>query len=365
MKRIYIISTILILTILAFCSCDTPTFNNDTESNPTIYDVYSSSFEISDYDFKTYTTIPVSSSSKASTKSYSFNIEASCDYSLLEYTVEMRFYSSQNKLLFSDSITSRPDKDADESFEADIKISDDVYKNTYKVDVYFTGESYETPKSSTQKAISLDFCSVSFYDEGNLLLESRVKSGTTITENQIITPPKSGHAFLGWYVDRQLSNSAVFPMEIKSHTKFYANWLKTEQTINCKSTVIKDWSGNNSSAAYSITPSGFDFEQLSKEGYYLKIKITYDVYYEKDYDVPLGIGYAGSPKYEAYLYNSKKYLSVDEDMSTTTSTKTRTIEVTISAADMMNEKITLEFSTDNIQNLIYFKNIVVEYKCIK
>ena len=47
---------------------------------------------------------------------------------------------------------------------------------------------------------------------------------------------------------------------------------------------------------YDITPTGFDYDKLEKSGYRIKIKVTYDVYYKKDYDVPFDVGYASLPK---------------------------------------------------------------------
>ncbi len=95
----------------------------------------------------------------------------------------------------------------------------------------------------------------------------------------------------------------------------------------------------------------------------MKIIVTYQVYYEKDYDVPLGIGYAGAPEYNASLINSKNYGDVDEDMPTSTSASYRSLEWILNISDLKNEQLRLIFNTDNIQNIVYFKNITVSYTC--
>ena len=88
-------------------------------------------------------------------------------------------------------------------------------------------------------------------------------------------------------------------------------------------------------------------------------------YYKKDYDVPFDIGYAGSPKYEVSIYNSDLKGVLDEDMSTSKTTKTRTIKIEDYTTNLKNTKLRLTFSTDNIQNIIYFKNITVQYTCVR
>ena len=97
----------------------------------------------------------------------------------------------------------------------------------------------------------------------------------------------------------------------------------------------------------------------------IDIKVTYDVYYEKDYDILWDIGYAGSPKYEISLYHSNNTGTFYKDQSTNKTAKTRTIEGSILISDIGNDTMKLSFSTNNIQNIIYFENIVVKYECVK
>ena len=104
-------------------------------------------------------------------------------------------------------------------------------------------------------------------------------------------------------------------------------------------------------------------EELEKKGYYVRINLSYDVYYNKDYTFP--IGYAGSPKYEVTLLNEKLVGFQEKDLTTTTSTKTKTFTWTQVPEFFNDESFTLTFSTDNIQNTIYFKNITVTYECVK
>ena len=139
--------------------------------------------------------------------------------------------------------------------------------------------------------------------------------------------------------------------------------LKTEDTKRCEDCSIKFSTSENMSASYYITPEGFEWDKLEEGGYKMKIVVSYEVYYKKDWG--LGIGYAGSPKYEVSVVNSDGMGKMDDNMPTQTSPTTRTLSFTASIADIKNTRLILTFSTDNIQNIIYFRNIKVDYQCYK
>jgi len=116
---------------------------------------------------------------------------------------------------------------------------------------------------------------------------------------------------------------------------------------------------------YDITPSVFDFEDMARLGYGMKITVTYDVYYKKDYDVWLDLGYMGSPKYEVSIQNSNEEGTYYEDLGTTLQGDTRSVSVKYNSNNLIDSNIILKFSSDNIQNIIYFENISVKYECVK
>ena len=139
--------------------------------------------------------------------------------------------------------------------------------------------------------------------------------------------------------------------------------LKLEDTIRCKDCSIKFLSNENMSASYYITPEGFEWDKLEEKGYKMKITVTYDVYYKKDWD--LGFGYAGSPKYEVSVVNSDGLGKIDDNMPAELTSQTKTISLSSRITDLKDTRLILTFSTDNIQNIIYFKNINVDYQCYK
>ena len=139
--------------------------------------------------------------------------------------------------------------------------------------------------------------------------------------------------------------------------------LKLKDTQRCRDCSIKFSTSTDMSASYYITPEGFEWDKLEEKGYKMKITVTYDVYYKKDWD--LGFGYAGSPKYEVSVVNSDGMGKIDDNMSTKTTSQTRTLSFSSRIVDLKNTRLVLTFSTDNIQNIIYFKNIKVDYQCYK
>ena len=194
---------------------------------------------------------------------------------------------------------------------------------------------------------------------------SEIPSEKTTSLKTAPSTYRKDYLFDGWFLDSALRNEVKFPLDIENDTTLYAKWVKLADTQHLQSSVIKCWSGNESSAIYYITPSGFELEKLATLDYSMQIEVSYNVHYEKDYNVPLDIGYAGAPKYEIYVINSDRLGVAEEDVKTELTKVSKTITYTSNVVDLINQRITLEFSTDNIQNKIHFTNIVVSYKCVE
>ena len=177
---------------------------------------------------------------------------------------------------------------------------------------------------------------------------------------------RENYEFCGWYRDEGLTVPAIYPLSVDSNMTLYAKWLRIGGTVRCIDTRIKFLDSNyNSGALYDLTPSGFDIAALASAGYALKIDVKYNVYYIKDYDVLWDIGYAGSPKYEIGIYNTEKIGKYDRDLTTSTSAITREFSYRTDAANLMKTNVYLEFSTDNIQNIICFRDIEATYTFYK
>lgn len=195
---------------------------------------------------------------------------------------------------------------------------------------------------------------------------SEVASQVTKVIKEEPKTTRQNYLFDGWYLDKDFKAAAIFPLSVEYDTTLYAKWLKIYDTATTDSTVTisgkKDYS---SSQSFDVTPPDFDFKALAEKGLLLRITVSYDVFYRKEYDVLWDIGYAGAPRYEIYLLGKDLTGNFEEDVTAPSSSKTRTLMMCTSAEYFYNNKITLTFSTNNVQNVVRVKNIVVTYECGK
>lgn len=195
---------------------------------------------------------------------------------------------------------------------------------------------------------------------------SYVDTKQTQRINQAPYTERDGYVFDGWYYNEGLTSEVVYPIAVRSNMTLYAKWLLLEKETSCKATKLKfmdsDYSAN---AYYSLSPSGFDFYELEKRGYYISIEVQYDVKYMKDYDVPFDIGYFGSPKYKVGIINDDDIGVWETDLGTSKSAATRSISKTMTVADFNKKSMYLYFATENVQNVVCFDDIKVTFTCHK
>ncbi len=141
--------------------------------------------------------------------------------------------------------------------------------------------------------------------------------------------------------------------------------LKLEDERRCENCDLKLWADYSSTASYYITPTGFEMDKLANKNYKMRITVSYSVYYEKDYDVWWDIGYAGAPEYDVYIVNSDLMGVEDKNLTTKTSSMTRSIVYQDWVTNIRNTRLTLTFNTNNVQNIVHIRNIKVTYKCYK
>ena len=219
---------------------------------------------------------------------------------------------------------------------------------------YTTNNSNSTNKdksNSTDTSTTVPepkYYTINFDTNGGTSIQSK----TIETLTYAPTTTREGYLFTGWYLDESLTTAVIFPLSIDNDMTIYANWLKISDKSKCKDASIKWDKDHDSSVLWYITPSGFDLDELSKKEYNLEITVTYNVYYKKDYNVLWDVGYAGSPKYEAYILNSDNVGVIKENLTTNLEADSRSMTYKIKTADLIHNSITLRFSTDNIQNII-------------
>lgn len=179
-------------------------------------------------------------------------------------------------------------------------------------------------------------------------------------EGQMPIPKKANHDFLGWFKDEALTIPVQYPFRPEGDITVYAKWIKIRDYIKCKNTKIK-----NESKTWDLDPNGFDLEELQKNGYNLQIELTYDVYYKQTYDAILDIGYMGAPEYEIYMKKDNTTYASEEEVTATKSVSSKSLTLTTNAAVAIKSNYKLTISTNNIQNEIYFENIIINYRFYK
>lgn len=359
MKNKIFIFLFIVFILITMSACS-------TGSESTIYDVSGNNFKIYDYDFEKYTNINLQG--HTSNNIYGFSAKVKCSQPLVECTAVLKFYSSKGKLLASETVIESNLYDSNDIIELTATIDKNIYEETYKIDIVITGKSKEKQQNTNSASypITLRYYNVSFLDGSTILASGKYKSDTLLAETEFVSPNQSGHVFYGWYLDKQLTKAAVFPVKISNDVNLYASWAKTKQTISCGSVKLKNWTNYPSKYTYSIAPTGFDYNKLEKLGYnVMRIKLTYDVYYEKDYDVPFDVGYAGAPKYSFCFTNSTAFTLSESKLTTSESKKQNEYETAILISAAKSGTWYLEFSTENIQNIVHVENIMVEYEFIK
>ncbi len=141
--------------------------------------------------------------------------------------------------------------------------------------------------------------------------------------------------------------------------------LKTYDKKTFVDSSIKAMSqSKSSSVSYLITPSGFDLDELNIRGYYMTITVSYSVHYKKDSVLP-DFMWAGAPKYELTILTSDLVCFQKSNLTTSKTSTQKSYSYNVDIVNIMDSKISLTFSTDNVQNVIYFTNIKVTYNCHK
>ena len=116
-------------------------------------------------------------------------------------------------------------------------------------------------------------------------------------------------------------------------------------------------------ATYYVTPTKLDLNDLASKGYNVEIEVSYEISYDKRWGIDAG--YTGAPKYDVTILD-KNGVGVEKNGEVPEKNpETNSIVYTASASDLKDNRVILTFSTINIQNTLYLKNINVKYKCVE
>ena len=177
---------------------------------------------------------------------------------------------------------------------------------------------------------------------------------------------REGYVFCGWYLDSELKNTASYPLNVNKDLTLYAKWIKATDSLSLEDATVQFSVDNelNYKAEYAITPRELDLQALSALGYKVKIEVTYEVFYEKDYDVAFDLGYMGAPDYDVAIVDLYDDGEEWTNLKTELEPKTNSVSTVVSASKLADANIRLKLMTYNLQNVVHFKGIKVNYSCM-
>ena len=184
-----------------------------------------------------------------------------------------------------------------------------------------------------------------------------------LTKAEAPVPTKDTQAFCGWYTDADLKNPVTYPFNVKNDMTVYAKWTNSTEAIECADASVQFSTDDSYKATYLAVPATMDLKGLANQGCFVKIVATYDVYYEKDWDIPFDIGYDGAPYHDAYIVDFDENGVLNKDLSTSTTETTETISLVVSAERLLNTNYYLKLLTYNLQNVVHFKNVKITFTC--
>ena len=315
MKKIYkSFSRIILFFIIVLCAavCSSCSWFEDSSTNKNSYSVSN--------DYFTYLSFKPSTLTNAdlvnNTMSYEYiiTINSECSISLYEYTANVKLYSSDNTVLHEESITRTRDIAAETEFDFYITVSQTVQASTSRVEVTYSGKSYEKPQGA-----STDFSVTFVYNNNSANKTIKVKSGNTVSEP--ISPTKRNYIFSYWCTDEALTQKYDFSQSVKSSFTLYAKYavdyatltntitattMKANVTVYTKS--YNTFLGITTSSSTS-SGSGIIFT-LNSNGYYFLITNNHVTVKDSSYsnvsytiEDYKGNTYTGYLKYESAEYD--------------------------------------------------------------
>lgn len=218
----------------------------------------------------------------------------------------------------------------------------------------------------------LSLCSCTDRNQKTYTVNFNSNGGTAVATQEIGTlteapqTTREAYAFCGWYLDQEFKMPVTYPMQVEKDMTLYAKWTKdTDQLCLANAAVKFDVENEyNYKAEYNIIPPQMDIQALANQGYSIQIDVTYEVYYVKDYNVALDLGYMGAPDHDVLIVDPYDDGEIRENIPTTKEPQTNCVSTVISAADLLNRSFYLKLLTYNMQNVVYFQNIVINYICL-
>lgn len=283
---------------------------DNSEENKASYSISNDYFIYKSFKPSTLTNADLVSNTTA--YEYAITINSECSVSLFEYTAAVILYSNNNSVLYQETVTKSQNISAETEFSFYVKVSQSIQSSTSRVEVTYSGKSYEKPQSVVSFTVKLVF------NNGSSNKTIKVKSGKTISEP--ISPVKKNCIFSCWCTDETLTNKYDFSKSVKKNFTLYAKYtvdyaaltntitattMKANVTVYSKS--YNTFLGITTSSSTS-SGSGIIFT-LNNNGYYFLLTNNHVTVKNKSYDkVSYTIEDYRGNKYTGYLkHEEAKY----------------------------------------------------------
>jgi uncharacterized repeat protein (TIGR02543 family) len=174
---------------------------------------------------------------------------------------------------------------------------------------------------------------------------------------------RAGYIFCGWYLDPELKTPVVYPMRLEKNVTLYARWSKATMSLVCDDAAVQFDVDNDYSykAERLITPTELDIEGLAAQGYYVRVDVIYNVYYKKEYNVPMDLGYLGAPNHDVGIVDDYDEGKIVADLPTDKEPQAESVTAVFSAEDLLDTVLRLQLMTYNLQNVVYYTDIKVSF----
>lgn len=123
--------------------------NNDNGKNNEVYEVGNSYFEEATFERRVYTNVSFENNqSNGTSHDYAIEISSKCQVPIFEYTIESKFYDSDNNLLKTFEKTVTSNIDSDKIFKVACEVSFEIYSDIDRISATFSGKSHKKPTAS-------------------------------------------------------------------------------------------------------------------------------------------------------------------------------------------------------------------------
>lgn len=157
-----------------------------------------------------------------------------------------------------------------------------------------------------------------------------------------------------------LSSCTIKDLDVKHDADASYSGIVEQVKVSDKHKLVDATVTGGDYYSYSITPTGFDYDELNRRNFrYMMITVRYYVSYKRTF-TGWDIFYKGAPKYDISIKNDDEIGNIMTGLEIKNNNE-KTISYQGNLSEIRTEKIKFTIGSINIQNEIYFTNMTVEY----